>query len=470
MSLGKVLSARDGQHEITSVECVGDVAAISEVSTITCVDQAYAGVKEVTRITCVADVAGSLNAKYFRINDDTQSAGVWIDVGNSGTSVPSGASSLDRAIEITTITSGMSAHLVAGAIATTLHADSKFTAYNIGADLYVTDASVGTRVDAIAGDSGFLMTVVTQGTASWDLNGKYFLLQDTAGSVGVWFDVDNSGTSIPSGASSATRAIEVTTVTSGMTAKDVAGVLATKLHADSKYASTSALSIVTVTDADAGARTNIAAGDTGFTVAVATAGANADSLNATYFKVSDDAGTVGFWFDVDNSGTSEPAGSASLDRDVEITTIVTGDSASTVATKLAAVVNADSKFGATASDSTVTITDASQGVRVDGADGTQASGFTVTITKQGALTFESESIESSGEIFSVFASGTFAATLKIQFSPDGGTTWFDDSDLTFTAKGKANFQVAATALIRFEITSATGTTAIDAWLGALENA
>jgi hypothetical protein len=288
--------------------------------------------------------------------------------------------------------------------------------------------------------------------------------------VGVWFDVDNSGTSIPSGASSADRAIEVTTVTSGMTAKDVAGVLATKLHADSKYASTSALSIVTVTDADAGARTNIAAGDTGFTVAVTTGGANADSLNATYFKVSDDAGTVGFWFDVDNSGSSEPGGSASLDRDVEITTIVTGDSASTVATKLAAVVNADSKFGATASDTTVTITDASQGVRVDGADGTQASGFTVTITKQGALTFESESIESSGEIFSIFASGTFAATLKIQFSPDGGTTWFDDSDLTFTAKGKANFQVAATALIRFEITSATGTTAIDAWLGALENA
>ena len=101
----------------------------------------------------------------------------------------------------------------------------------------------------------------------------------------------------------------------------------------------------------------------------------ADSLDGTYFILYDDAGSVAFWIDVDDSGTAEPAHGA--DRSVEITTIVTDDSKGTVGDKVYAAVTGDADFEAGSNDNNgnLTIQCATYGVRSDGTAGT--SGFTV---------------------------------------------------------------------------------------------
>jgi hypothetical protein len=71
---------------------------------------------------------------------------------------------------------------------------------------------------------------------------------------------------------------------------------------------------------------------------------SAAALNGKYFVLSDDAGTVAFWYDIDNSGTPAPAHGAS--RGVEISTVNTGDDDKTIAEKTAAAIDADSKFSA----------------------------------------------------------------------------------------------------------------------------
>lgn len=111
-----------------------------------------------------------------------------------------------------------------------------------------------------------------------------------------------------------------------------------------------------------------------------------DSLDGTYFVLYDDVGSVAFWIDTDDSGTSIPAGAAGEDRAVEITTIATDDSAETVATKVAAVVNADAKFSAAVDGtdlSLVRATASTPGNKTDGADGAQATGFTIVVETQG---------------------------------------------------------------------------------------
>lgn len=106
----------------------------------------------------------------------------------------------------------------------------------------------------------------------------------------------------------------------------------------------------------------------------------ADSLDAKYFILRDEAGTVAFWIDVDNDGAVEPAHGA--DRSVEITTIATGDSAAVVAGKVAAAIEADLKFTASVQGATVTATCLAFAPGV-GAAANGNSGFTVTRTQLG---------------------------------------------------------------------------------------
>lgn len=111
---------------------------------------------------------------------------------------------------------------------------------------------------------------------------------------------------------------------------------------------------------------------------------SAGSLSGKYFKLYDESGSVAFWIDVDNGGTTIPAGASACTRAVEITTIATGDSAATVATKVAAAVDADAKFSASVSNSThVVVTSSTIGTKTDAADGAQATGFTISVTTQG---------------------------------------------------------------------------------------
>lgn len=118
-----------------------------------------------------------------------------------------------------------------------------------------------------------------------------------------------------------------------------------------------------------------------------------DDLDGTYFVLPDDAGTVGFWIDTDDSGTSAP--STGADRDVEITTIATDDDAETVATKVAAAINADSKFSATASGAVVTVTLAAYGPTSD-SFGAGDAGFTIARTQVGVDSGKKYTVRDNG--------------------------------------------------------------------------
>lgn len=120
---------------------------------------------------------------------------------------------------------------------------------------------------------------------------------------------------------------------------------------------------------------------------------SADSLDGTYFILRDEAGTVAFWIDTDDSGTTEPSHGA--DRAVEITTIATNDDADTVASKIQAVIDADSKFTASVSGDTVTAVSAVYGAHT-GTVGAGDSGFTVTQTVTGVDSGKKYTVRDNG--------------------------------------------------------------------------
>ena len=106
----------------------------------------------------------------------------------------------------------------------------------------------------------------------------------------------------------------------------------------------------------------------------------AGSLAGKYFELYDKDGSVGVWFSHDSA--IMPSGAALLDRQIEISTVVDGDDASVVASKVAAVVGADAQFSVDSSGIPVLlIEDAEVGTRSDADAGD--SGFTVSTDTQG---------------------------------------------------------------------------------------
>jgi hypothetical protein len=105
------------------------------------------------------------------------------------------------------------------------------------------------------------------------LDGLYFVLQEKAGTIGFWIDVDNGGGSAPAGAAACTRSVEITTITTGMTAAQVAGVLATKIAAETSLSAVVANTThVTVSSDEYSSSALASAGDSGFTLTETVAG------------------------------------------------------------------------------------------------------------------------------------------------------------------------------------------------------
>lgn len=121
---------------------------------------------EVTTITAVADVSDSLDGKTFILQDNAGSVAFWIDVDDSGTTIPAEASAADRAVEITTIVTDDDAATVGGKLRTAVGADSQFSTSGADETCIVTDASTGTRGDADASTSGFTIVQTTEGLGS----------------------------------------------------------------------------------------------------------------------------------------------------------------------------------------------------------------------------------------------------------------------------------------------------------------
>ena len=220
-------------------------------------------------------------------------------------------------------------------------------------------------------------TVTTVADVGGNLSGEYFILTDSLGTVAYWYDVDNSGTLEPT--HGANRSVKISTVLTGDSAATVAAKTATYLNLDAEFTATVLSNVITVTNVIPGLLPAGNAGTSGFTVIQTQTGSASTSINGKWFKMYDINGSVAVWYDVDNSGTLEPI--HNCDRSILINTVVSGDSAATVAAKTASVINADPEFLASALGNVVTVTDINNGNRLNASAGT--SGFTVTVNTQG---------------------------------------------------------------------------------------
>lgn len=136
-------------------------------------------------------------------------------------------------------------------------------------------------------------TITAVADVSGSLNGKTFILQDNAGSVGFWIDIDNAGTTIPAAASACTRAVEITTIVTGELIGTVASKLRTAVDADAQFVGTGSGNDCIATDAAFGARTDASASTSGFTVTTTTQGVSSEAPSgvlwtaATYKGLAD---------------------------------------------------------------------------------------------------------------------------------------------------------------------------------------
>lgn len=341
-----VALSKGGTAEQTTITCIaeGTVAAVAEQTSVVAI--ADTGVKERTQIVCRADsVPDPIDQRTVILRDHAGSVGVWFDSDGAGTA-PAEALACTRQLKVT-----VSPLDTAGTIGTALYAaldgDSKFVGISddTAGTIVVEDIYSGVRTHASASTSGFTVTTPAVGVAS-NLNGKYFVLNDEGGSVGVWIDTDDMGTSAPT--TGCTRNLEVTTIVTGDSASTIGGKLRTAIDADSKFnQSGSGATCVAVNIATQALAQHGNAGTSGFTVTTTVNGvtAVASALQSKYFVLGDTdaSSTVGVWFNI-NSGGSVPAGASACSRQLAITTISAGDTAAQVAAKVRTAIDNDSKF------------------------------------------------------------------------------------------------------------------------------
>lgn len=207
-------------------------------------------------------------------------------------------------------------------------------------------------------------TVETIADVADSLDGDYFLIYDNVGSVEVWINTSGGAATAPGVGA---RAIAVP-VTTGATAAQVASAVQAAVDADSKFVATVVDDLVTITDANYGARTDISAATSGFTVAVTTQGVSG----------------------IDPS----IAPTVTTERLIQVD-IASGSTALQVAVALAAALDADAEFSAPVpTTSTVVVTDTHSGARGAATAGT-TGWASVTAGNQGTDFYDVE-IKSDG--------------------------------------------------------------------------
>ena len=395
---------------------------------------AEGSVQEVTQI--VADTfANTVDGEYFDLNAQIGTGyRVWMDKVGDMSGIPAAGGRTLVAVDISGVASAAD---VGDAVAAAINGLANYSCPPTGTGtILATDVNYGAAIDAdgsgIPGGSWAISTSVDGVDSAID--GEYFLIYDVAGLVCVWFNVSGSAVQPAVGA---TRYLEITDITAGMTAAQVGDRIASNVDSDSQYTATAISEVVTITDASVGIRTDatlsagfITAGasivilqngvedgtevillptlfsiypllntdvasiiesvnagqllkavavgddarvlskatrdevytpagpgdysvslgyghnpDPGYkeSTSITTVADTAGSLDGTYFILPDGPSTtVAFWYDVDNSGTAEPAHGAP--RSVEITTVATNDNAFQVAQKTAIAINADEGF------------------------------------------------------------------------------------------------------------------------------
>jgi hypothetical protein len=404
---------------------VGATVTITDVAYAARTAAADAATVEATGFAITTTAVGhasNLHTKYFILKDEVGTVGVWFDVDNVDPSAPTTGAARD--IEVN-LTSGMTAAQVATATYNAIHGDSKFNGVSdASGTIVVVSTTYGNKTGQTAGNSGFTVTEHTAGAAS-ALTGKYFLLRDAGGTVGVWFDIGNEGTAAPAGASGATRALEVNTIARGATAAAVATALAAVLDGDSKYAAVAADTKVTVTQSELGVRVDAADGDTGFTFSTTTQGSatGAGPTGAIWTAIDASRKVI-----VDISGATDAASVAtSVESAFDALTGATTKMATTVSTgdilftreKPAVVVDDVPKSADDSGAGSITSVEST----VDKASIFNPSDDTVTIAAHGfttglklALTINSGSLPTGLAATNYWAIVTNATTFKLASS------------------------------------------------------
>lgn len=234
-----------------------------------------------------------------------------------------------------------------------------------------------TTVDDIVG-TPTVYTVDTVADIAGSLHLTYFTIYDAAGSVAVWFDIDNTGAPPPP--HGANRAIKIANAVTGDSADAIATKVGQAIQLDSSFTVGVITNQVTITNVVNGAFANATADTSGFTVGTSTGTADT-TVDGKYFIIYDDEGSVAVWFDVGNNGTLEPFHGAN--RSIKVTGVTAGDDDDTIAAAIVAAVNPDVKFSASAALNVVTITRTFDGNVPASSAGT--SGFSVSDTN-GSLT------------------------------------------------------------------------------------
>ncbi len=147
-------------------------------------------------------------------------------------------------------------------------------------------ATSGTFVANITTRQEFTMLCVADVAGS--LHQKGFVCADATSTVGIW--INEGGGTAPAEVLAAARQIAITTITSGMSAANVATQMKLGIDADAQFVATVSGNVVTVRQASGGARTVPlnAAATTGFTFTETAAG----SLKAGVVPVGASAETV----------------------------------------------------------------------------------------------------------------------------------------------------------------------------------
>lgn len=279
-----VSAANSGKFSVMGVNTVGrwvDVYNPSGVATpiglpeetdiITIAD--VPGTQATIQVTCTAEGGTTStigSGEYFTLQDDVGVVVFWYDIDNVGTPQPSvpGAS---RYVEIPTVATGDSATTVAQKTYLVVNTDMKFSAtWSAGNNFFtVTNLFNGPVSIGTSPNTGFILTMISNGTVGASLGGRYFRINDAAGSVAVWFNVNSD----PEPAHGLNRGLQVV-IPSGSTANTVATLIAGAMNIDGAWNASVSTSTISVTDSSNGVRTIAAAITSGFTVTRTQAGTN----------------------------------------------------------------------------------------------------------------------------------------------------------------------------------------------------
>lgn len=252
-------------------------------------------------------------------------------------------------------------------------------------------SSITTTADIAGAPARHTIKCTAEGsTASTVGSSEYFVLYDDVGIVVFWYDINNAGAAAPT-IPGATRYVEISTIITGDSANSVASKTAAIIASDTKFTATVAADTITVDNTFNG---NVTAGyagpNIGFTITKTISGVDTGTLGGKYFVLNDKDGSVAVWYSV--YGEFEPP--HGKDRSIQVM-LVAGDSDSTIASKTAAQLDADSEFIASSLTNVVTVTCAINGARDDISSGT--SGFTVS-TVQDGIDDEVETIASTSTV------------------------------------------------------------------------